>query len=206
MLTILCIATYFKGDAYLRECRRLGCTVLLLTAESLAGAEWPRESIDELHTIPRGASDGDIRRRVDQIALKRRIDRIAALDDFDVEMGAMLREPLQLPGIGRTVASGYRDKLAMRVKARAMGLRVPEFSPVFNDWELHEFTGRVPGPWVLKRRSSRPAIGIKKGGNRDEMWRGLEAAGDERSNGVLEQFVKGEVYHVDSIVWNGRVV
>jgi len=206
MLTILCIATYFKGEAYLRECRRLGCTVLLLTAESLAGAEWPRESIDELHTIPRGASDADIRRRVDQIALKRRIDRIAALDDFDVEMGAMLREHLQLPGIGRTVASGYRDKLAMRVKARAMGLRVPEFSPVFNDWELHEFTGRVPGPWVLKPRSSAAAIGIKTVADRDQLWRALEAAGDQRSNTLVEQFVKGEVYHVDSIVWNGRVV
>ena len=24
MLTILCIATYFKGDAFLRECRRAG--------------------------------------------------------------------------------------------------------------------------------------------------------------------------------------
>jgi biotin carboxylase len=206
MLTILCIATYFKGDAYLRECRRLGCRVLLLTADSLAGAEWPRDSIDEIHTIPRGASDADIRRRVDQIALKHRIDRIAALDDFDVETGAMLREHLQLPGVGRTVASGFRDKLAMRVKARAMGLRVPEFSAVFNDWELHEFTGRVPGPWVLKPRSSAAAIGIKKVADRDELWRALEAAGDQRSNGVLEQFVKGEVYHVDSIVWNGRVV
>lgn len=206
MLTILCIATYFKGEAYLRECRRLGCTVLLLTADSLAGAEWPRDSIDEVHTIPRGASDADIRRRVDQIALQRRIDRIAALDDFDVEMGAMLREHLQIPGIGRTVAAGYRDKLAMRVRARALGLRVPEFSPVFNDQQLHEFTGRVPGPWVLKPRSSAAAIGIKKVADRDELWRALDAAGDERSNGVLEQFVKGDVYHVDSIVWNGRVV
>ena len=43
MLTILCIATYFKGEAYLRECRRLGCTVLLLTADSLADAAWPRD-------------------------------------------------------------------------------------------------------------------------------------------------------------------
>jgi biotin carboxylase len=206
MLTILCIATYFKGEAYLRESRRLGCTVLLLTADSLANAEWPRDSIDEIHTIPRGAPDAEIRRRVDRIALRRRIERIAALDDFDVETGAMLREHLQLPGIGRTVASGYRDKLAMRVKARAMGLRVPEFSPVFNDWELHEFTGRVPGPWVLKPRSSAAAIGIKKVADRGELWRALEAAGDERSNAVLEQFVKGEVYHVDSIVWNGRVV
>jgi biotin carboxylase len=206
MLTILCIATYLKGEAYLRECRRLGCTVLLLTAEPLAGAEWPREAIDEIHTIPRGASEDDIRRRVDRVARGRRIDRIAALDDFDVETGAMLREHLQLPGIGRTVAGGYRDKLAMRVKARAMGLRVPEFSPVFNDQQLHEFTGRVPGPWVLKPRSSAAAIGIKMIADRDELWRALDAAGDERSNALLEQFVGGDVYHVDSIVWNGRVV
>jgi biotin carboxylase len=206
MLTILCIATYFKGDAYLRECRRMGCTVLLLTVDSLADAAWPRDAIDEIHTIRRDASGADIRRRVDQIARTRRIERIAALDDFDVETAAMLREHLQVPGIGRTVASGFRDKLAMRVRARAMGLRVPEFSPVFNDHELHEFTGRVAGPWVLKPRSSAAAIGIKKVANRDELWRALEAAGDERSNGVLEQFVPGEVYHVDSIVWNGRVV
>jgi hypothetical protein len=38
------------------------------------------------------------------------------------------------------------------------------------------------------------------------MWPALQAAGDERSNCVLEQFVPGDVYHVDSIVWNGEVV
>jgi biotin carboxylase len=205
MLTILCIATYFKGDAYLRECKRQGCTVLLLTADSLADAAWPRESIDEIHTIPRQATEADIRRRVDAIALKHRLERIAALDDFDVETAAMLREHLQIRGMGRTTASGFRDKLAMRMRARSMGLPVPEFSPVFNDQELHDFTGRVPPPWVLKPRSSAAAIGIRKVANRDELWRALEAAGDERSNGVLEQFVPGDVYHVDSIVWDGRV-
>ncbi len=206
MLTILCIATYFKGDAYLRESKRQGCTVLLLTSDSLADAAWPRDSIDEVHTIPRHATEAAIRLRVDAIALTRRIDRIAALDDFDVELAAMLREHLQIPGMGRTTASGFRDKLAMRTRARSMGLPVPEFSPVFNDHELHDFTGRVPPPWVLKPRSSAAAIGIKKVSNRDELWRALEAAGDERSNGVLEQFVPGDVYHVDSIIWDGRVV
>ena len=38
MLTILCVATYFKGDAFLRECHRLGCDVLLLTSDKLANA------------------------------------------------------------------------------------------------------------------------------------------------------------------------
>ena len=206
MVTILCIATYFKGDAFLRECRRQGCRVVLLTSDSLAGAEWPRESIDDIQSIPRDASDAEIRRKVDAIALKYPIDRIAALDDFDVEMGAMLREHLQLPGMERSTASRFRDKLAMRTKARALGIPVPEFSPVFNDQVLEEWTGRVPGPWVLKPRSSAAAIGIKKVADRDELWRALNAAGDQRSNTVLEQFVEGDVYHVDSIVWGGKVV
>jgi biotin carboxylase len=206
MLTILCIATYFKGEAYLRECKAGGCTVLLLTVDGLADAAWPHDAIDEIHTIARAATDADIRRRVDAIALRHRIGRIAALDDFDVETAAMLREHLQVPGLTRTAAAGFRDKLAMRVRARAIGLPVPEFSPVFNDQELHDFTGRVPPPWVLKPRSSAAAIGIKKVASRHELWRALEAAGDERSNGLLEQFVPGDVYHVDSIVWDGHVV
>jgi biotin carboxylase len=206
MLTILCIATYFKGDAFLRECRARGCTVLLLTTDSLAGAEWPREAIDEIHSIPRNASDADIRRRVDAIARRRVIDRIAALDDFDVEMAAMLREHLQIAGLWRTAASFFRDKLAMRMKARAIGLAVPEFTAVFNDEAVNEWIGRVPPPWVLKPRSSAAAIGITKAANRDELWRALDAAGDGRSTCVLEQFVRGDVYHVDSIVWQGQIV
>jgi biotin carboxylase len=206
MLTILCIATYFKGDAFLRECRARECTVLLLTSDLLAGAEWPREAIDEIHSIPRDASNADICRRVDAIARRRVIDRVAALDDFDVETAAMLREHLQIAGLWRTTASFFRDKLAMRMKARKIGLAVPEFSPVFNDEAVNEWIGRVPPPWVLKPRSSAAAIGITKAGNRDELWRALDAAGDGRSNCVLEQFVRGDVYHVDSILWQGQVV
>src|SRR5262245_39281132 len=206
MLTILCIATYFKGEAFLRECRRQGCRVLLLTSDALVNAAWPREAIDEVFSIARDASDAEIRRRVDAIARTHAIERITALDDFDVELAAMLREHLQVPGMGRTAASYFRDKLAMRTKARSLGIPVPEFSPVFNDRALDDWTRRVPAPWVLKPRSSAAAIGIKKVADRDELWRALDAAGDRRSNSVLEQFVSGDVYHVDSIIWDGKVV
>ena len=206
MLTILCIATYFKGDPFLRECKALGCTVLLLTTDRLVGAEWPRESIDEIHSVPRDASDEAIRRHVDTIARRHHIDRIAALDDFDVELAAMLREHLRVPGMGRTTASRFRDKLAMRMQARTLGIPVPEFSPVFNDQEVGDWAGRVTPPWVLKPRSSAAAIGIKKVADREALWRALDEAGDDRAQCVLEQFVPGEVYHVDSIVWAGRVV
>jgi biotin carboxylase len=156
--------------------------------------------------VPRDASDEAIRRHVDKIARRHRIDRIAALDDFDVELGAMLREHLRVPGMGRTTASRFRDKLAMRMQARTLGIPVPEFSPVFNDLEVADWAALVPPPWVLKPRSSAAALGIKKVEDRDALWRALDSAGDDRSRCVLEQFVAGDVYHVDSIVWGGKVV
>src|SRR3954469_5522049 len=205
-MTILCIATYFKGGPFLRECKAQGATVILLTTDKLIGAEWPRDAIDEIHSVPRTASDADIRRHVDKIARRHAIDRIAALDDFDVEMAAMLREHLRVPGMGRTTASRFRDKLAMRMQARTLGVPVPEFSAVFNDQQVAEWAARVTPPWVLKPRSSAAALGIKKVADRDALWRALDAAGDDRAQCLLEQFVPGEVYHVDSIVWGGEVV
>lgn len=206
MVTILCVATYLKGDAFLRECRREGCTVLLLTADTLAAAAWPRDAIDELHTIARDADPARIRSAVDAIARRHHIDRIAALDDFDVETAAMLREHLQIDGMGRTTASRFRDKLAMRRQARSLGIAVPEFTAVFTDRIVNDWAGRVPAPWVLKPRSSAAATGIKKIADRDALWEALDAAGEERSQRVLEQFVPGEVFHVDSIVWGGTTV
>jgi biotin carboxylase len=205
-MTILCVATYFKGEAFLRECHRLGWDVLLLTSDKLASAAWPREAIREVHSIPRDTSDADIRRTVAAIARRHRIARIAALDDFDVEMGAMLREFLQLPGFGRTVAARFRDKLTMRTEARRLGIAVPEFTAVFNDAEVNAWAGRVPAPWMLKPRSSAAATGIKKIAGPDQLWPALDATGDDRPLCLLEQFVSGEVYHVDSIVRHGIVV
>jgi biotin carboxylase len=205
-MTILCIATYFKGEPFLRECKAQGSTVLLLTSDKLIGAEWPRESIDEIHSVPRGASDAVVRHHVDKIARRHRIERIAALDDFDVELAAMLREHLRVPGMGRTTASRFRDKLAMRMQARTLRVPVPEFSPVFNDQEIAEWTARVTPPWVLKPRSSAAALGIKKCEDLDALTQALDAAGEERAECLLEQFVPGDVFHVDSIVWNGQVV
>jgi biotin carboxylase len=206
MRTILCVATYLKGEAFIRECHDRGWTVLLLTAEKLAGAAWPRDAVEEVFTVARDPSDEEFRIAAARIARRRRIDRVVALDDFDVEAGAMLREFLQLPGFGRTVAARFRDKLTMRTTAHRLGIRVPEFSPLFNDSEIDEWAARVQPPWVVKPRSSAAATGIRKVANLDELWRAIEALGDRRADCLVEQFVTGDVYHVDSIVSNGAVV
>src|SRR5689334_909040 len=205
-MTILCIATYLKGERFLQECRRLGATVLLLTADSLRDAAWPRDAIDEIHTIARDAGDAGVKRRVDEIARRLRIDRVAALDDFDVEMGAMLREFLQVEGFGRTVAGRFRDKLMMRTEASRAAIPVPAFTRVINDGEVNDWTDEIPPPWVLKPRGMAAATGIRVIARRGQLWPALESTGDERPMFLLERFVAGDVYHVDAIVRDGRIV
>ena len=108
--------------------------------------------------------------------------------------------------MGETTTRHFRDKLAMRVKAAGRGLPVPAFVHVLNDERLRDFCERVPPPWILKPRHMAGAIGIRKIHGEDEMWAVTEALGDERSYYLLEQFVPGDVYHVDSIVSEREVL
>jgi biotin carboxylase len=181
--------------------------VLLLTAEPLKDLpSWPRGAIDEIFAIPADISRDDLLKGVSHVARSRRIDRVVALDDFDVETAAMLREHLRVPGMGETTARYFRDKLAMRVRANDHGVQVPPFVGLFNDAAIEAYLDAVPGPWLVKPRSQAAAIGIKKADTREQVWEHVHALGDLRAFSLLEQFVPGDIYHVDSIVWERDVV
>lgn len=207
--TVLCLASYEKGEDLIRECKQQGCTVILVTIEKLKDAEtWPRDCIDEFFVMPNPdlTKQPDITYAISYLARTRKIDCLIPLDEFDIEVGSALREHLRIPGMGDTTARYFRDKLAMRVQAKDSGLLVPEFSRVVNHDELREFMERVPPPWVLKPRTSASAIGIKKIHQPDDLWKALDELGDQQSFHVLEQFVPGEIYHVDSIISENEVV
>jgi biotin carboxylase len=129
-----------------------------------------------------------------------------ALDEFDLETAAMIREHLRLAGLGVTTTAFYRDKLAMRTGAREKGFAVPEFCRVVNYDELRDYMASVPPPWLLKPRTSASALGIRKIHQPEQLWRTLDELGDRQSYFVLEQFVPGEIFHVDSIVSQRKVV
>jgi len=208
-LTLLCLASYHKGFEFLRELRRLGCRVLLVTSKSLEHEEWPRESIDEMFYMPDVGKQWDAKDTllgISHIARARQIDRIVPLDDFDLEKAAALREHLRTPGMGESQTRFFRDKLAMRGRAAEQGVPVPAFVHLLNDDRVRDFISRVPSPWILKPRLMAGTIGIRKLHNEDELWRAADSLGDQRSFYLIEQFIEGDIYHVDSIVWDGRIV
>jgi biotin carboxylase len=203
---LLCITTYEKGQEFMRECKRAGCRVFLLTAEKLRDADWPRESLEEIFYLPPELPLADIVKAVTHLARTQKIDRIVALDEYDMETASTLREHLRVPGMGLTTMRYFRDKLAMRMRALDRGLRVPDFVPVFHHEDIRYYLDHVPGPWVLKPRQEASAIGIKKIHVADELWPILEQLGEKQSGYLLEKFVPGEVYHVDSVVSENEIV
>jgi len=203
---ILCISTYEKGQAFLREAARLGCAVTLLTVDKLGSGDWPWESLAGFDTMPEKLTAEQALLRVTRLEKHNDFQRIIALDEFDLETAALAREHLQLAGMGQTATRNFRDKLAMRGAARRGGVAVPDFFSVANHHELWKFMQRTQGPWLLKPRWSASAIGIQKIEQESDVWPHLERLGDEASDHLLERFVPGDIYHVEGVSWKGEVL
>lgn len=204
-LNFLCITTYHKGMDFLKSCKAEGNNVYLLTKKKLENEDWPWDVIEDVFYIETW-NHNDV---VKGIAYKFRsikFDRFVALDDFDVEKVAMLREHFRMPGMGRTTAHYFRDKLAMRMKAKEEGVNVPEFTGLFHDEDINAYADSVVAPWLLKPRMEASATGIKKIQNKDELWQIIHELGDERDNYLVEKFAPGDVYHVDGLNVEGKVV
>ena len=211
-LNIVCLATYFKGADFIRECKAHGCHVLLITKEKMLAEDWPRESLDDVIAVPNDAGPALFIDLLAFLGKDRRIDRVVALEEFDVVTAALMREHLCLPGLSSSRAKVFRDKLSMAVYSQRAGVNVPEFVQLLNHEEINDYMERVPGPWVIKPRSDVSAIGIKKVEQPDEVWRAIEEMNqrenlrERASYYVLARFIPGEVFHVDSLVNDGKVV
>ena len=203
---LLCITTYEKGQAFMREAARLGCAVTLLTVNKLRDADWPKDVLVGFETMPEELAPEAVLPHVARIAKHRRFERVVALDEFDLDTAALVREHLRLPGMGRTPTRPFRDKLTMRETAQRAGVPVPEFSGVVNHDELWAFLQRTQGPWLLKPRFSASAIGIQKFSDPTAVWPLLERLGDEASYHLVERFVPGDIYHVEGLSWHGELL
>lgn len=204
-ITVLCISSAVKGQRLIQELKRQGCRVFLLTEERWRGDEWPYDALDGVHYMHSMANRQHVINAASYMARGLKFDLIIPLDEYEVETAGILREHFQMPGMLASEARPFNDKLAMRVKARAAGIAVPDFTPVFNYEMLNAWMESVPAPWLLKPRHEAGAMGIKRCENAGDVWRWLDELGDQQSFRLLEKFMPSDVFHVDAIVWQGEI-
>lgn len=208
--TIVCISCYYKGYDFMEELKTLGNRVILITSENIKEKNWPWHAIDEVYYMSEiEPSVWNLDHLVQGFAYLNKIhqiDAVIALDDYDVEKAALVRETFRVPGMGQTTQRYFRDKLAMRQMAKDCEIDAPEFTAIFNDEIVNNFADRIPGPWVLKPRSEASATGIIKIKTKEELWDAIHHLGEERHKFLLESFKPGDVFHVDSLVYKKEIV
>ncbi len=187
----------------MRQLKRLGHMVFLVTSEKNRTEAWPFDDLEEIFYMPE--KDGrkwDINQLIAGVAFQFRahkIDRVIALDDYDVWKAARLREEFQIPGMGETTARHFFDKLSMRIEARDAGLPIPGFTALFNDETIRQFLKSSKGPWLAKPRRDAGSLNIRKIADADAFWKWADEAGDHRHEYLLEEFRPGTICHVDSL-------
>lgn len=207
--TFLCVSNFFKGADFLIELKKLGNKVFLVTSEKLRDKPWPTEYIDEIFYMEGQDTDWNLEHLllgVGNLMKSNTIDAIVALDDFDVEKATYLRENLRISGMGQTTGRYFRDKLAMRMRAKSCGISNPNFCSLFNDQDINTFADTILPPWVLKPRSEASSLGIIKVYDKESLWIHINEMGNNRFKYLVEQFRSGDVYHCDSLVLNGKIL
>lgn len=208
---IVCIASEFKGNEFLEEAQNAGWHVTLVTRKKLLDQAWAWTAINDAKTVEDDAVPLDYVRAVTNVAGSRPIDKVVGMDEFDVLTAAMAREHLDLPGMSRSQALRFRDKLTMRHIAYDAGVPCPEFVGAFNAGVIDEFLNRVDPPFIVKPRHEVSAFGIRKCETAGEVWDVLtdldnrNSWRDHPSQFLIERFIEGRVFHVDSVVADGKI-
>lgn len=209
---IVCIASEHKGNEFLEECQNADWHVTLVTRKKLLDEPWIWTALNDVKTVENEASVEDYVRVVTNIAGSRPIDRVVGLDEFDVTTAARVREHLQLGGMSYSNAIRFRDKYAMRRIADEAGIPCPDYICPLNADEINVFLDRVQMPVIVKPRHEVSAFGIRKCESKEQVWKVLKDL-DERNNWrdhpsqfLVERFIDGDVYHIDSVVNEGKVV
>lgn len=210
---IVCIASEFKGNEFIEEAQNAGWHVTLVTREDIKDSNWAWLSLNEIVTVPKDAREEEYLQAVVNHASKMPVHHVVGMDEFDVLPAARAREYLQIfKGMSRSHALRFRDKLTMRSIASSSGIDCPEFVGIFNPHDINEYLERVPAPWIVKPRTEVSAFGIRKCETAEEVWNVLTDLDsrntwrDHPSKYQIERFIEGNVYHVDSVIEDDRVV
>ncbi|MEY9846406.1 hypothetical protein ABH940_003493 [Streptacidiphilus sp. BW17] len=132
------------------------------------------------------------------------VERVVALHEKMLLLGAGLRTKYGLKGMQYEPALLFRDKIAMKDAVGTAGVRVPAYCVLDKEDDLD----KVPwhsGTMVLKDRYGAGAAQIHFVTSPEEaraVWRSLDPAPGQYE---IEEFIDGAMFHCDAVILDGRI-
>eukprot|EP01129_Flabellula_baltica_P008025 TRINITY_DN3159_c0_g1_i1.p1 TRINITY_DN3159_c0_g1~~TRINITY_DN3159_c0_g1_i1.p1 ORF type:complete len:470 (-),score=98.82 TRINITY_DN3159_c0_g1_i1:45-1454(-) len=174
------------------------------------------DKMDSLHVAHFEVFDdltsGAVELRAMQLHRTFRFTHVVCIAEEQLIRGAKIREMLGITH-GQTLSSAldYRDKVRMKEKVSAHGIKVPHYAPVEYGSDIVYFIEKHGYPVVIKPRKGYLSVStyilkdeqeledfLNSGLN---MTMGFDSAQDL----IIESFVDGVMHHVDGFVYNGEV-
>ncbi|WP_190142551.1 ATP-grasp domain-containing protein [Streptomyces glebosus] len=130
---------------------------------------------------------------------------VVGLSEYDVLTAARLRDELGVPGAPAALVRTFRDKPLMKRAVAAAGLRVPRFTELTADTTAQEVARATGFPLVLKPRSGAASHGVRVLEDLAQLQLVLDTLNpSERGGQQCEEYVQGDVLHVDGVRRAGR--
>ena len=133
------------------------------------------------------------------------VDAVLAVVERAVVPAAAIREALGFPGPGVAEALPWRDKVEMKVRARAAGIQCAEHRAIDADSEPRRLVEVLGLPMVIKPRGSSGGRGAVIARSLDEVRRALTQAAAREGMATAESFVDGVELSVESFVVDSAV-
>ncbi|MFF8873280.1 ATP-grasp domain-containing protein [Streptomyces massasporeus] len=126
--------------------------------------------------------------------------RIVALQETDLDLAAVLRDELSLPGPGSEELRPVRDKLAMAERLAAAGIPVPPTAAAPDHTAVTRFAAAHGWPVLVKPRQGTASVGVTR---LDSPQALADHTFPSTADIVVQPWVPHRVLHVDG-VFTGR--
>ncbi|WP_035059851.1 ATP-grasp domain-containing protein [Andreprevotia chitinilytica] len=129
------------------------------------------------------------------------IDRLIVFSEGLQDVVAQLRGEYDIPGNGPEQNRLGRDKLVMKEKVAAAGLRVPRFTSIRAGQvdDALAFAVEAGYPLILKPVDGQSSAGVQKLDNEAQLRAAITALPAQIPHD-LEEFIDGELFHVDGLI------
>lgn len=161
-----------------------------------------RDVLDDYLQVPSSLDEEDVKRRLEEWLRGRPVDRIETNWEPMMLLATDLRERWSLPGMRRDAVLGFRDKVLMRERVAAAGIRVPRSARVSTPREAAEAAERIGFPLIFKPVAGAGSADTWAATSKKELDAVL-ARTAHVAEASLEELIEGDEYTYETICVDG---
>ena len=143
-----------------------------------------------------------------EYAKQEKIDGVVNATEFAVLVSSYVAEKLNLPGLNFETAKIVKNKYEIRKKMLENGItNVPQFFEVENIEQLNDIKGKIKFPVIIKPASGLGSLHVYRIDDFETLSEKIIEVIDGSFNkkALIETFITGQEYGVESFVYNGEV-